>query len=110
MHRLYPGITSSSLLGIESSSQRSEAITAPIQGEETQYELHHGQAKRISRFPATRGARVVGSFDHAVLPMPPVSCPFHFCDPINIFLLTLRGKPTFLLWTSCHAMQLLLTK
>jgi len=70
MRGLYPGITSQSLLGIESSSQRSEAIAA-IQGDETQSDPHYGRAKQISKFPTARGARVVGSFDHAVLPMPP---------------------------------------
>jgi hypothetical protein len=76
MRRFYPGITSPSLLGIASSSQPTEAIDAPDQGEQTQSEPRHGRAKRGLRSPTKRGARVVGSFDHAVLPMPPVSCLF----------------------------------
>lgn len=71
MRGFYPGITSAGLLGIESNSQLAKAISAPDPGEETQSEPRHGRAKRGSRSPTIHRARVVGSFDHAVLPMPP---------------------------------------
>lgn len=63
--------------------------------------------RRIIR--TRRGPRVVGSFEHPILPMPPVSGTIFFSggtgtDP--------RGseKPQFPPWTSCHAMPSLSTK
>ena len=75
--RFYPGISSSNLPAIEP-GWTPGAIASP----ETDSEEGEGSLDKARGLPpVSRATRVVGSFDHAILPMPPVSNPlFHIYD------------------------------
>ena len=68
--RFYPGISSSNLPAIESGW----TPAAIADSEESEGSLDKASTPRVLP-PASRATRVVGSFDHAILPMPPVSNP-----------------------------------
>jgi hypothetical protein len=53
---------------------------------------------------AAKATRVVGSFDHPVLPMPPVNAHTSL-DRRNTELFERRNAPYFPILTFCHAMQ-----
>lgn len=80
----YPGITSPSLPSIGAGWRPSESIESPDLDSSPQTpEASQGRSPfdgRSTKVPLARAARVVGSFDHAVLPMPPVSWP-GICHP-----------------------------
>lgn len=67
MRGFYPGISSSDLPAIES-GWTPGAIASP----EADSEESEGNVDKASSLPpASRATRVIGSFDHAILPMPP---------------------------------------
>lgn len=80
MFRLYPTIAAPGFLALESGSKESieppaGSLTPAMTGNAKAYlgpEKGHGRHGRQPRVPTARPARVVGSFEHAVLPMPPV--------------------------------------
>ncbi|KAF9457198.1 serine dehydratase alpha chain-domain-containing protein [Collybia nuda] len=77
MRGLYPSIAAPGSLALESNMDRTigppveDPLTLTLIENVDGVEKPHGQHGRQPRTLATRAARVVGSFDHAVLPMPP---------------------------------------
>lgn len=80
--RFYPGIASSALPSIGSCWRPTEAIDSPPDSDSDNKPLPGSTGAKAGLGPGTglgggkvalaRAARVVGSFNHAVLPMPPV--------------------------------------
>ncbi|RDB20821.1 L-serine dehydratase [Hypsizygus marmoreus] len=76
MRGLYPGVASQQFPAIEAGSKSTASIASPESTEDVESERdtadpYYGRQSRKIRTPSERAARVVGSFDHAVLPMPP---------------------------------------
>lgn len=87
--RFYPGISSSNLPAIESGWTPGAIASSEVDSEEGEGSLDKASSAR-GLPPASRATRVVGSFDHAVLPMPPVS------------------KPPFLIYDYGHVLMLIM--
>ncbi|KAF8074771.1 serine dehydratase alpha chain-domain-containing protein [Lyophyllum atratum] len=75
MRGLYPGMTAPNLPRIESGSKTAAYIASPDTVEDAQPGAeggpHHRRLRNRVRMSGSRPPRVVGSFDHPVLPMPP---------------------------------------
>ena len=69
--RFYPGISSSNLPAIEPGWTPGAIVSPEADSEEGEGSLD--KARGLP--PVSRATRVIGSFDHAILPMPPVSNP-----------------------------------
>lgn len=82
--RLYPGVAHVQRPAITSGSGSTVLIASPDIAEDSELdddtEAYHGRHQRRIRGTSARSARVVGSFDHAVLPMPPVSSSSSFIN------------------------------
>ncbi|GLB43453.1 putative L-serine ammonia-lyase [Lyophyllum shimeji] len=75
MRGLYPGMAGPNVPQIESGSKHAGSIASPGHTEDFQVDsqnvANQNRDRRKLGTPASRAPRVVGSFDHAVLPMPP---------------------------------------
>lgn len=76
-HRFYPGVAAGgSFPALEGGSSLSGSIDAPEGTERNPDEGANGSGSRFGgprNLSAPRATRVIGQFDHPILPMPPVS-------------------------------------
>lgn len=78
-HRFYPGIATPDLQLIDSGSPPAGAINAPESHSPDSGESAHARSEVSASGKHPRAPRVTGSFDHAILPMPPASTHFRAC-------------------------------